>query len=114
MIISTEEKVEFINTCDAMIWARSDGETFGQSIAEFSIKNKPIIATKVGDLCHVKYLGAKGIWYTNSEKLTNILVNFNPEVEQKKDWNAYREYTPEKVMKIFKQYFLDETESTRN
>ena len=32
------KKVEFINTCDAMLWARSGGETFGLSIGEFSSK----------------------------------------------------------------------------
>ena len=36
-------KRKFINTCDAMIHARSNGETFGLSCAEFSICNKPVI-----------------------------------------------------------------------
>ena len=26
---------------------------------------------------------------------------------QKKDWNAYREYSPEKVMQTFKKVFID-------
>ena len=107
IIINLDEKVKFINTCDAMLWARIDGETFGQSIAEFSIKNKPVIASKIGDLSHANYLGDKAFWYTNEKDLTNILLNFNPEIESKKDWNAYREFTPEKVMKIFKENFLD-------
>ena len=105
-IVDPEEKVRFINSCDAMLWARSDGETFGQSIAEFSIRNKPIIATKVGRLSHVAYLGDKGIWYNDEKDLTNILLNFNPEIESQKDWNAYKDYTPEKVMKIFDDVFL--------
>ena len=37
------QKVKFINTCDAMIHARYIGESFGLSCAEFSIRNKPII-----------------------------------------------------------------------
>ena len=49
----------------------------------------------------------KAFWYTNETDLTEILLNFNPEVESKKDWNAYKEYTPENVMKIFKKTFLD-------
>ena len=37
-----KRKKLFINTCDAMIYGRSLGESFGLSIAEFSILNKPI------------------------------------------------------------------------
>ena len=36
------QKVKFINTCNAMLHARSLGESFGLSCAEFAIKNKPI------------------------------------------------------------------------
>lgn len=107
-IVDHVDKVRFINSSDAMLWARSDGETFGQAIAEFSIRNKPVIATKIGpDWAHVRYLGDKGIWYSNENNLRKILLNFNPEVESKKDWNAYKEYNPENVMKIFKRIFLD-------
>ena len=37
------QKVKFINSCDAMLHARSLGESFGLSCAEFAIKNKPIL-----------------------------------------------------------------------
>ena len=108
MITDLNEKVQFINTCDGMLWARGKGETFGIAIAEFSTLNKPIIATKnCEDLSHVHLLGDKAIWYENEKDLTEILLNFKPEVESKKDWNAYKEYTPEKVMKIFKSVYLD-------
>ena len=107
-IINLNEKVEFINTCDAMLWARRGGETFGIAIGEFSTLNKPVIATKHcgGDLCHVPLLGDKAIWYSNEKNLTEILLNFDPVVESKKDWNAYKEYTPEKVIKIFDTVYL--------
>jgi len=109
MITDLNKKVEFINTCDSMLWARQSGETFGISIGEFSTLNKPIICTQVGcwDLAHVHLLGNKAIWYTNVYDLTQILLNFNPEIENKKDWNAYREFTPGKVMAIFKKIYLD-------
>ena len=107
MITDTEEKVEFINTCNAMLWGRSDGETYGLAIAEFSTLNKPIIAMDIGYRAHVHLLGEKAIWYSNEKNLTEILLNFNPEIESKKDWNAYKEYTPEKVIQIFKKTFLD-------
>lgn len=43
-------KEMFINTCDAMIHARGDGETFGMACAEFSIKGKPVITWNPGPL----------------------------------------------------------------
>jgi hypothetical protein len=107
-IIDLNEKVTFINTCNAMIWGRSDGEIFSCSMGEFSIKNKPIITTKenVHDLGHIHLLKDQALWYTENT-LKDILINFNKEEMSKEDWNAYKEYTPEKVMKIFKQVFID-------
>jgi hypothetical protein len=105
-IIDLEKKVKFINTCDAMLWARRGGETYGLSIAEFSTKNKPVLCCDIGDNAHINYLGNKAIIY-NESNLQNIIVNFNKEEILKQEWNAYTEYTPEKVMKIFKQVFID-------
>lgn len=107
MIVDINEKVRFINTIDAMLWARQDGETFGIAIGEFSSMNKPIISMKIGDLAHYHFLGNKGIWYNNQNELANILLNFNPEIEKNKDWNAYKEFTPDKVMDIFKRVYLE-------
>jgi hypothetical protein len=97
-IIDLDEKVKFINTCDAMLWGRKNGETFGCAIAEFSVKNKPIICTKIGDLGHEKLLKDNAIWY-NENNLESVLTNFNREENQQKDWNAYKEYMPQSVMK---------------
>ncbi len=99
------KKREFINTCDAMLWARSEGESFGLSIAEFSYCNKPVLVTTNDkmDNAHVELLGDKGIWY-NENSLEYILSTFHG--TENKDWNAYRDYSPEKVMTIFKNIFL--------
>jgi hypothetical protein len=107
-IIDLDKKVKFINTSDAMIWARSEGEIFSCSMGEFAIKNKPIICTKIniGDLGHVHLLKDQAIWY-NENNLENILITFNKEENEKLDWNAYKEYTPENVMQIFKKVFID-------
>jgi hypothetical protein len=94
-------KTKFINTCDAMIHARSDGETFGLAIAEFSIKNKPIITCPCGDLEHILLLGDKAIIYNNTEELIDIFSNIKELISQHSCWNCYREYTPEKIMNIF-------------
>ena len=105
-IINLDEKVKFINTCDAMIWGRSDGEVFSLSQGEFSFKNKPIICTKIGYLGHIHLLKDKAIWY-DEHNLYNILVNFNKDEIANKDWNAYKMFTPENVMILFKKVFID-------
>jgi hypothetical protein len=106
MIVDLGEKVSFINTCDAMLWARSDGEIFSVSQGEFSSKNKPIICTNTGNPGHKFLLGDKAAWYSSKEDLKEILLNFNKDEISKKDWNAYKEYTPEKVMETFNKIYL--------
>jgi hypothetical protein len=100
-------KVKFINTCDAMIHARQMGETFGLSIAEFSIKNKPVITCNCGDVEHIKILGDKAIIYNSREELVNIFQNIKRIRNARSDWNAYRLYSPEYVMNRFKTYIFD-------
>ena len=101
-----EYKTKFINTCDAMLHARDAGESFGLSVGEFSIRNKPVITLKNGsrDCAHIEMLGNKGIYYNNRNELQDILFNFKP--DNTKDWNAYKQYNPENVMNIFKKVFL--------
>jgi len=105
-IIDLDEKVEFLNTSDAMLWARQDGEVMSISMGEFSTLNKPIICMNIGYPGHVHLLGEKAIWYSDANSLFKILVNFDKEEERNKDWNAYKDYTPEKVMNIFRDVFL--------
>lgn len=100
-------KSKFINTCDAMIHARYMGETFGLSIAEFSNKNKPVITCPSGDLEHIKILGDKAVIYHSKEELKNIFDNINIILKSRSDWNAYRLYSPQYVMNLFKTYIFD-------
>lgn len=98
-------KTRFINTCDAMIHARHEGESFGLSCGEFSIRNRPVITwTGSPEKNHIHTLKDKGIYYANQEELYNILCSFTP--DPNKDWNAYREYNPVDVMEIFNKVFL--------
>ena len=109
-IIDLNEKRKFINTCDAMIWARSDGETFGLSIGEFSTCNKPIIGYKHENISsdfHIKTLKNNAYWFKTADELVHILTSFNRDKAKEKDWNMYKEYTPEKVMDIFKKLVLE-------
>ena len=80
-IIDLEKKVKFINSCDAMIHARAGGETFGASIAEFSIKNKPVITCPCiiydSNNAHINILKDKAILYNmnNTEQVYSIFKN---------------------------------------
>jgi hypothetical protein len=99
-------KTKFINTCDVMIHARSMGETFSLSIAEFSIKNKPVITCPIGDLAHIYELKDKAILYNSKDELMHIFKNIKPIITSKTDWSAYTLYTPEYVMNLFKTYIF--------
>jgi len=108
-IVDFDEKNRFISSCNAMIHGQSLGETFGISIGEFSVHNKPIIAYG-GHVWNDNYkviLGDKGIWYTTEKECYDIISTFNPKDFENKDMNCYREYSPEIVMKKFKQVFMD-------
>jgi hypothetical protein len=85
-----------------MIHARSDGETFGLSIAEFSIKNKPIITCNCGDKEHIKLLGDKAVIYNSKEELLHIFKNITEIINTRDDWNAYKLFTPLYVMNLFR------------
>ena len=99
-------KTKFVNSCDAMIHARQVGESFGLSCGEFSVKNKPVI-TWYGskERNHIEVLGDRGIYYNDPQGLYEILINFIPEPD--KDWNCYRDYSPENIMKVFKEVYLN-------
>lgn len=110
-------KSKFINTCDAMIHARSIGESFGMAIAEFTTLGKPVITwkhpgppNKNEDTNHLFSLGETGVYYSNKETLLNILNNFSDNKEVLKNtWKPvnYSElYSPHKVIKDFDSLLL--------
>lgn len=106
-------KAAFIEACDGMIHARADGETFGLSIAEFAIKDKPIIAQGFAqDWAHIMMLKETGIYYHTEKQLYCILKDFERVVEEKrKEVNSfsknYLKYAdPTYVMDRFKSVYL--------
>jgi hypothetical protein len=108
-IIDLHKKVEFINTCDAMIHARQMGETFGAAVSEFSVKNKPVITCKHGpDLAHLDIMKDKCLTYGSESEIYNILKKFTTDLDEvkKQDWNGYSEYTPDKIMDKFNEVFI--------
>ncbi len=100
-------KEKFVNTCDAMIHARIEGETFGLSIAEFSIRNKPIITCKVGDMEHINILGDKAILYMSKDNLLAVFNNIKYIIRGTTNWNAYSYYTPANIMEMFDVFIFN-------
>ena len=102
-------KARFIQTCDAMLHARSQGETFGIACGEFSILNKPVItcnASNIKECSHIDILGDKGMYYSNYAQLAEILTRFA--AYPHRDYDAYtRDFNPAAVMKKFKEVFID-------
>ncbi len=104
-----EYKTKFINTCDIMLHAREEGETFGLACAEFSIKNKPVITCVCGDLCHIEILGDKGLYYKNKQELLNILNSCGKNITtiRTKNWDCYsQKFNPHAVMQKFNEIFI--------
>jgi hypothetical protein len=100
-------KVKFINTCDAMIHARYIGESFGLSCAEFSIRNKPVITWDGSpERNHIDTLGDKGIYYQDKNSLIRILSNLDKSYLNSSNWNMYGDYTPDNVVKKFNEVYL--------
>ncbi|MCJ7933549.1 MAG: hypothetical protein MUW56_07900 [Chryseobacterium sp.] len=101
-----ERKVKFINTSDAFLHARFQGESFGIAVGEFSIKNKPIITWSGSDeKSHLQILGSKAATYSDKAELYHILMNFSPDPSQQ--WDCYSElFNPEVIMKKFEEVFI--------
>ena len=101
----------FIHSCDAMIHARQQGETFGLAVAEFSIRNKPVLTyAHSREREHLDILGEKAILYRDEAELTHLLSNIHDVVNDKtRDWNAYRAFSPEIVMKMFDSMIFSAT-----
>lgn len=106
-----EYKSKFINTCDAMLHAREQGESFGLAIAEFTSLGKPIITWKHDGepfyhehLNHIETLGETGIYYRNQFELYQILTYFD--LYKKIPVNYSVLFSPEKVMKLFNDYMI--------
>jgi hypothetical protein len=94
-------KQRFINTADAMLHARTQGETFGLACGEFALSMKPIVSfTGSQERAHLDILGDKVIGYSDKQSLFDILVKFKPGTLSM-EGNGYLEYTPEFVMNIF-------------
>lgn len=99
-------KTKFINTCDVMLHARRQGESFGLSVLEFACKNKHIITHGLSpEKSHLVYLGDNCSVYNNKNELDLIFKNLTKN-------NPYNTlylndtFSPLNVMDKFKKTFL--------
>jgi glycosyltransferase involved in cell wall biosynthesis len=100
-----ENKVAFINTCDALLHARQLGESFGLTCAEFSYLGKPVITWFLSkERNHIDSLGTRGIYYDNYNDIMEILKNFGP--IESASLNCYEDSHPDVVMDKFKKVYL--------
>lgn len=109
-IASDEDKIKFYNTIDGLLEISNFGHTFGLSIGEASVFNKPILAYNgwLWNTAHLEILGDSGIYFTTEEELYDKLINFDKSYYETRDNNCYRNYTPEKIMEIFNNVFIND------
>lgn len=107
-------KAKFISSCDAMLYARDQGESFGLAIAEFTTLGKPIILPKSSkeNFHHINTLKDTAIYFDNFEELYNILVSFDPS-KAPKPINYADIYTPHYVMKLFDKYIISNRQNDK-
>ncbi len=99
-------KKKFINSCDAMIYGRSLGESFGLSCGEFAIENKEIISYKFNrHRSHSFNIpSSQFIEYKSYQSLVKIFLNYKKNTIIYK--NKYRNYSNKKMIKVFHNVFL--------
>jgi hypothetical protein len=99
-------KRKFINTCDVMLHARTRGETFGLACGEFALTKKPILTYgNSTERAHIDILGKDCCMYTNETDL-RTLIDTQAWKSIDMSNNGYLQYTPEKVMGVFRHVFL--------
>jgi hypothetical protein len=100
-----KEKSAFVDACDAMIHARSGGETFGLAISEFALSNKPIVTYELsGERSHLEILGERAITYKGYEDLVDIFSNFDFYVKYTDYDKPYKQFSPEIIMNKFNTF----------
>ena len=102
-----KEKSAFVDACDAMIHARSGGETFGLAISEFALSNKPIITYGLsGENSHLEILKQRSIIYNGYEDVLDIFQNLSKYVIYNDYDLPYKQFSPEIIMDKFNRILL--------
>jgi len=105
-------KAKFFAMCDAMLHARADGETFGLAVAEFSIRNKPVITYNGDNIlgyaqAHVNLLGQRGLYYHDLSSLQSVVTQLINEGVPDRAWNAYENFSASNIIPKFVKVFIE-------
>lgn len=109
-----DRKQAFINTCDAMVHAREEGETFGLSVAEFFISGKPVLSYKPRldirrryDSAHLDILGPEARTFGSGRELETLLKGFRKQIlgEAVIQATYLKPFSKESVMATFDRLF---------
>lgn len=99
-----QNKANFIETCDAMLHARGEGESFGLAIAEFLSLGKQVYTWNQGiDQNHFTFIDRCNR-YDNKKELVNLILNGGPNINYRGKVEAFK---PISVMNQFKAVFID-------
>ena len=107
---SIEGKALYFAACDAMLHARMDGETFGLAVAEFSLRNKPVL-TYDGILpgyarAHLGILQDRGLYYKDLSTLQALISSLVKNGIPTRDFNAYANYSRANILPKFERVFI--------
>ena len=104
------QKVKFINSCNAMLHARSLGESFGLSCAEFAIKNKPIFTYGFcRQRAHFEICKNNIIPYYSYKDLNLKIINFDKDRNYNSN-DLKKELSEKSTIKIFKKILLNKNQ----
>jgi hypothetical protein len=106
-VVSLEvQKRRFVNTCDAMLHAREQGEMFGIAVGEFAVCGKPVLTyAQSPERAHIEMLRHPALYNDLAQLKRRIEILVLKELPPE-DGGAYRDCTPKKVMKVFDQVFI--------
>ncbi|KAH8064251.1 hypothetical protein JL721_8396 [Aureococcus anophagefferens] len=104
----------FVRTCDAMLHARAEGETFGLAVADFARHDRPVLTFDSPDPSyarfHLSVLQRRAIPYRDARSLEKALDAFDRDAARRLPrgyWNAYHPaFGPAAVMDAFDRVFL--------
>lgn len=106
-------KRRFLNTCNACIHGREDGETFGLSVAECASAGLPVITyahpPPEADY-HLRVMGHHALTYKDANSLLSVLQRFdvkfhNASIRRNLNAHLYDRYKPESVILEFLEKF---------